>query len=153
MHWDCQDFSRHTKTCWDASRFVKKSWHYWNLLSLNMMKSLDWLRNLDKKMQKSMYFFIDIETNCQEMQKFSDLNKFLDLDQDFLVWTLMSRRDFSIVEMHFLKMSRFSRLTRQTLWQCQDQDSRSEHDRDILRPPGLVYLLNKMYLPRKFFVI
>ncbi len=36
-----------------------------------------------------MYF--SIETNCRETPKFSDLDKFLDLDRDFLVWTLMSR--------------------------------------------------------------
>ncbi len=68
------------KICRDASRFVEKSQHYQDLLSLNMMKSLDGLRNLDKKMQKSMHFLIKIETNCWETPKFSDLDKFLDWD-------------------------------------------------------------------------
>jgi hypothetical protein len=73
--------------------FVEKSRHCRGLLSLKMMKSLDGLRNLDEKIQKSMHFSIEIETNCQEMPKFSDLDKFLDLDRDFLVWTLTSRRN------------------------------------------------------------
>jgi hypothetical protein len=77
-----------------------------------MMKSLDKLRNLNKKMQKSMHFSIKIETNCRETPKFSDLDEFLDLDRDFLVWTLMSRRFFenaeifSTVETNSLTMSR-----------------------------------------------
>ncbi len=58
-----------------------------------MMKSLDGLRNLNEKIQKSTHFSIKIETNCRETPKFSDLNKFLDLDWDFLVWTLMSRQN------------------------------------------------------------
>jgi hypothetical protein len=45
-----------------------------------MMKSLDKLRNLDEKIQKSMHFSMEIETNCQETPKFSDLDEFLDLD-------------------------------------------------------------------------
>ncbi len=42
------------------------------------------------------------------------------------------------VETHFLKMSRFSRLLRQTLWRCRDWDSRSRHDPDKSRPPTLL---------------
>jgi hypothetical protein len=48
-----------------------------------MMKSLDGLRNLDEKIQKSTHFLIEIEANCREMPKFSDLDEFLDLDRDF----------------------------------------------------------------------
>ncbi len=51
--------------------------------------SRDLSRNLDEKIQKSMHFSIEIETNCRETPKFSDLDEFLDLDRDFLVWTLM----------------------------------------------------------------
>jgi hypothetical protein len=59
------------------------------------MKSLDGLRNLDEKMKKSTHFSTEIESNCRETLKFSDLDEFLDLDldRDFLVWTLMSRRN------------------------------------------------------------
>jgi hypothetical protein len=51
----------------------------------------------------------EIETNCRETPKISDLDEFLDLDRDFLVWTLLSRRnrDISIS----IKISRLSRLT------------------------------------------
>ncbi len=56
-----------------------------------------------------MHFSIEIETNCRETPKFSDLDEFLDLDRDFLVWTLMSRlnREISIST----EISRSSRLT------------------------------------------
>jgi hypothetical protein len=39
---------------WDKlrSRFVKKSWHYGDILCMKMMKSLDELRNLDEKYTK-----------------------------------------------------------------------------------------------------
>jgi hypothetical protein len=45
-----------------------------------MTKSLDKLRNLDKKYAKILNFSIEIETNCSDMTKFQGLNKFLDLD-------------------------------------------------------------------------
>ncbi len=83
--------SRFVKT---LSRFVEKSRHCRGLLSLKMMKSLDGLRNLDEKIQKSMHFLIEIETNCRETPKFSDLDKILDLNWDFLAWMLMSRLTF-----------------------------------------------------------
>ncbi len=56
-----------------------------------------------------MHFSIEIETNCRETPKFSDLDKFLDVDRDFLVWTLMSRlnREISIST----EISWLSRLT------------------------------------------
>ncbi len=113
-----QDLSRRCRDAVETlSRFVKKSRHCRGLLSLKIMKSLDGLRNLDKKIQKSTHFLIEIETNCQETLKFSDLDEILDLDRDFLVWTLMSRRnrDISIVETYFLLLPRFSRLSRLTL--------------------------------------
>ncbi len=150
--WDCRDASRLSRfvethrDCWDLlrfvemqsrfvemlSRFVEKSWHCWGLLSLKMIKILNKLRNLDEKIQKSTHFSIKIETNCWEMPKFSDLDEILDLDRDFLVWTLMSRRnwDISIVETYFLTLSRFSRLSRLTLWRRQDRESRSRPRRD-----------------------
>jgi hypothetical protein len=98
----CQNVSR-------LSRFVKKSQHCQSLLSLKMMKSLDGLRNIDKKIQKSTHFSIKIETNCWETPTFLDL----DLDRDFLVWTLMSRqnREVSI-------STEISQLSRCTFWRC-----------------------------------
>jgi hypothetical protein len=81
----CQDASRLLRFVETQSRFVKKSRHCRDLLSLKMMKSLDRLRNIDEKIQKSMHFLIEIKTNCLETPKFSDLDQFLNLDQDFLV--------------------------------------------------------------------
>jgi hypothetical protein len=112
---DASRFLRFVKT---QSRFVEKSRHCRGLLSLKMMKSLDGLRNLDEKIQKSTHFSIEIETNCQEMPKFSDLDEFLNLDRDFLVWTLMSRL---------------------TLWRRRDRESRSRPRGDKSRPPGLYW--------------
>ena len=66
---------------------------------------------------------------------------FLDLDQEVLDLHMAietkSRyldQDFSIVETKILKVSRFSRLSRPALCQCQDRESQSRHDRDKLRP-------------------
>jgi len=47
--------------------------------------------------------------------------------------------DISIVETNFLKVSRFSRLSRLTLCQCRDRDSRWRSRRDKSRPPGLSF--------------
>ncbi len=61
----------------------------------------------------------------------------------FLKLRLFSR-DFDasrlsrFVETHFLMLSRFSRLSRLTLWQRRDRESRSRPRRDKLRPPGLL---------------
>jgi hypothetical protein len=101
------------KICWEAARFVKKFGHYWDLLSLKMMKSLNQLRNLYEKMQKSTHFSIEIETNCWEMPKFSDLEEFI--DRDFLVWTLMLRQNWEVSI-----STKISPLLRRTLWRCWD---------------------------------
>ncbi len=53
-------------------------------------------------------------------------SRFLNLDRDIL-----------IIETNFLKVSRFSRLSRSALCQCRDRESRSRHNRDKLRTPGL----------------
>jgi hypothetical protein len=65
-------------------------------------------------MQKSTYFLINIETNCQEMTKNLGLDKLLDLDQDFYIWTMMSRQNREVsISIKIL-------LSRWTFWQCQD---------------------------------
>ncbi len=74
--------SRFVKICQDAVKICRDAVEICREIST---------RNLDEKIQKSMHFSIEIETNCREMPKFSDLDEFLDLDRDFLVWTLMSR--------------------------------------------------------------
>jgi hypothetical protein len=68
-HRDCRDLSRllrFVEICRDLSR-----------RSRDLSRcSRDLSRNLDEKIQKSMHFSIEIETNCQETPKFSDLDKF-----------------------------------------------------------------------------
>jgi hypothetical protein len=120
--WDCWD-------CQDASRFLRFVEAYW------VWKwCLDRLTNLNEKIQKSTHFSIKIETNCRETPKFSDL------DRDFLIWTLMSRRNrevsISTLATHFLTLSRFSQLSRLSLWRCQDRDSRSRQ----IETPMLKYI-------------
>ena len=85
---------------------------------------------------------IKIKTNCQDLPKISCLDRFLDLDRDFWDWKVVTsqNQDISIVETNFLKVSRFSQLSRLTLCQSQDWNSRSRPRQDKLRPPGLNFL-------------
>jgi hypothetical protein len=105
MHRDCQDA---VKICREISTLSRP-------FESENDESLDGLRNLDKKIQKSTHLSIKIKTNCQETPKFSDLDEFLDLDRDFLVWTLMSRQNWEVSI-----STRISRLSRCTFWRCQD---------------------------------
>ncbi len=75
-----------------------------------------------------MHFSIEIETNCQEMQKFSDLDEFLDLDWNFLVWKLMSgqNREVSIST----EISRLSRRCWDSLFDNVKIETQSRHDRN-----------------------
>ena len=63
---------------------------------------------LIEKNDKINSLLMEIETNCQDWPKISCLDRFLDLDQDFWDWSVVSRqnRDFSIVKIKFLKVSR-----------------------------------------------
>ena len=57
-------------------------------------------------------------------------------------WSRSRLLDLDIeVETSFFKVSRFSRLSRLALWQCRDWESRSRHDQDKSRPPGLQKLI------------
>jgi hypothetical protein len=58
---------------------------------------------------------VSIETNCRETLKFSDLDKFLNLDWDFLVLTLMWRQNREA-----LISTEISQLSRRTFWPCQN---------------------------------
>ncbi len=81
-------------------------WKWWKV-------STDWEVSL---MLKSIFFFVKIETNFLDWPKFAGPDKFLDLDLNFRVWTLMSRQNqeelfenikiFLIVETDFLTMLR-----------------------------------------------
>jgi hypothetical protein len=137
----CRDPSRFVET---QSRFVEKSRHCQGLLSLKMIKSLDGLRNLDKKIQKSTHFLIEIETNCQEMLKIfrsqwiSRSRLFgLDIDVETKSRSLDLDRYIMIVETNFFKVSRFSRHVETRFLKCRDRESRSRPRRDKSRPPGL----------------
>ncbi len=91
---------------------------------------------LIEKNDKINSLLMEIETNCQDWPTISCLDRFLDLDQDFWDWSVVSRqnRDFSIVKIKFLKVSRFYRSLRQASWKCLYWDSWSRHDRDKSRP-------------------
>ena len=89
---DCQDLLRRVKIfeiCRDAVEICREiSTLSRPFESENDEKS----RRIEKSRRENTKIHalsIKIETNCRETQKFSDLDKFLDLDRDFLVWTLM----------------------------------------------------------------
>jgi hypothetical protein len=111
-----QDLSKFVETHPDLSRNLDIIetfwvWKWWKVLT-------NWEIST-RKCKKSTHFSIKIKTSCRETPKFSDLDEFLDLDRDFLVWTLMTRcffenvEIFSTVETNSLTMSR-SRLSIET---------------------------------------
>ena len=98
--------------------------HFLNLLLLSGKGSLDngiiWLQESLSPWPKVILLS---GAYCSNLDP--DLWKFkLLLDRDFLVWTLMSRLNWeiSMVKIDFLKLSRFSWLSRLTFWQCLDRD-------------------------------
>jgi hypothetical protein len=103
------------------------------------------LRNLDEKIQKSTHFSVEIETNCRNAENFrsrrisrSRSRLFgLDIVVETKSRSLNLDRDISIDETNFLTLSRFSRLSRLTVWRRRDQESRSRPRRDKSRPPSL----------------
>ncbi len=58
---------------------------------------------------------IKIETNCQDLPKISGLNRFLNLDQDFWDWKVVSRQN-----QDFLISIKTSWSSRKAFWNCQD---------------------------------
>ncbi len=126
--------------CWDRSRFIKRSQLYEVFLILKMSKSLDALRNLNKKYRK-INLLLDrdwdklsrndkIYWSWQTSQSRSRLFG-LNLDQDFLVSILIKISQLS--RWTFLKMSGFFWLSNKLFCRCRDWDK--------LRPPGLLLSL------------
>jgi len=140
------------KICWEKlrlSRFVKKSWINQGFLSLKMTKSLNVLRNLNKKYAK-IHLLLNqdqnkllrndkISSSWWTSQSWSRL-LCLDIDVKTKLRSLDLNWDFSTVEMNFLTMSRFPQLSRQTFWQFRDQESWSRHDQDKSRPQSLLWV-------------
>jgi hypothetical protein len=143
--------------CRDFSRFLNISRLLQDFFETSGSKILTnweiWIEKYDKIDQLS----IEIETNCQDLPKMSCLERFLNLDRDFWDWKVVSRqnRDFSIS--NFLKMLRFSRLSRLTLCQCQDRDSQSRSGRDKSRPPGLINapsaVFSRLYCKSSYLIV
>jgi hypothetical protein len=143
--------------CWDFSRFIKISQHYRDFLRYFWIKNLDKLRNLN---QEIWWNWLTLDQDRDKLSRFAKnvmcqqiswsrsrllrleggvetKSRFLHLD-----W------DFSIVKTSFLKLSRFSRLSRPTLCQCRDWESWLRHDQDKLRPPGLSFsIYQKFFVP------
>jgi hypothetical protein len=143
--------------CWDFSRFIKISQHYRDFLRYFWIKNLDKLRNLN---QEIWWNWLTLDQDREKLSRFAKTvmcqqiswspsrllrlegsvetkSRFLHLD-----W------DFSIVKTSFLKLSRFSRLSRPTLCQCRDWESWLRHDQDKLRPPGLSFsIYQKFFVP------
>ncbi len=97
--------------------------------------------------QKSSYFLIKIKKNIEKSRKITKVSTGLKKSQSRPKSTVLAKL-ISIVETNFLKLSRFSRPSRLTLFWCRDQESRSRPRRDKSRPPCLVksqYFLSKSY--------
>jgi hypothetical protein len=142
-YWDCRDLSRFVETQRVFSRFVKTQ-RFLDILETfwgtSGPKNLTNREISTEKYDKIDQLSIEIETNCQETPKFSDLDEFSisietfwsghwcrDEIQEFSISTEI----FSIVETNIFKVSR-------SPFFCLNRDSRSRHDRDKSRPPGLV---------------
>ena len=105
-------------------------------------------------MQKSTHFSVEIETNCRETPKISDLDEFFDLDRDFSDFSDVSRqnRDFSIS----IEISRSSRLTFENRRDFLDRrdwyflDVEIEISIEItsrqIETPNLTFFQNKLFL-------
>ncbi len=134
----CQDASRFSRFVETQLRFVEKSRHCRGLKSRRIEKSqrentkIHALlgRDRDKlsrnfrsrwiSRSRSRLFGLDIVVETK--------SRSLNLD-----------RDISIVETNFLTLSRFSWLSRLTLWRRRDRESWSRPFRDKSRPPCLIF--------------
>ncbi len=95
------------------SRFIEIFGHYQDFFEgLKVQKSWE---ILIKKNNKTNSLSIKIETNRQDWPKMSCLEGFLNLDQNFWEWKVVSWQnwDFSILIETF-------RLSRSNFWKCQD---------------------------------
>ncbi len=81
--WRVEIFVEIVKSCQDALRLSRRSR---DLLRPFESENDEKSQRIEKSRwenAKSMHFSIEIETNCRETLKFSDLDEFLDLDWDF----------------------------------------------------------------------
>ncbi len=108
----CQDYSRYVKTFQNLLRNFDIVKTFWGTSGSKILTNWE---ILIKKKNKIISLSIKTETNCQDWQKISCLDWFLDLDQDFWDWKvvlrqhqdlLISIRIFSIVSTSFSKLSR-----------------------------------------------
>ena len=114
---DSRDQSRSRSRTSLASRltFLKcRDVGFWNV----EIESLD--RDKNKNRDKLRLYSIEIVEICRDV-------------------IFQTVKKISTVEMSFFKLSRKSRPSTPALCKCQDRESRSRHDRDKSRPPGLVY--------------
>jgi hypothetical protein len=146
------------KICQDFSRFIEIYQHYWNFLRYFRLKNLNklidreiWLIKLTNSWSRSRQtvkicqtfqvltdFLISIETfgtgRCVETK-----SRFLDLNQDFL-----------IVETSFLKLSRFSRLSRLTFTSVEIGSLDRDHVKTNWDPQAYYFSVSwrKLWVPR-----
>jgi hypothetical protein len=131
------------KICWDFWDLLRLFKIYWDISTLSRLFEIlqdqrSWQISTEKY-DKIDQLSIEIKTNCRDLPKMSCLDRFLDLDQDFWDWKVVLRQNWDfliLMETSFWELSRFSRLSRPTLCQCQDRESWSRHNWDKSRPPG-----------------
>ncbi len=135
MHWDFRDLSRCSRDlsrrCQDLSRNLDIVeafwvWKWWKVLT-------DWEISTRKyknprTSQSRSRQTVKKRQNFQISMKFSILIK--------IFWSGHWCRDK--IETYFLTLSRFSWLSRLTLWQLRDRESRLRPRRDKSRPPRLL---------------
>ncbi len=147
LFWDNRDF------CWD---FLKKNWisrpfcPFWSQFWSTKCKQI----RLGTKISieifvKIHYLSVKIEKKIEKFTKITKISNSLEKSWSWPKSTVLAKlietksrfldldRDISIVETNFLKLSRFSRPSRLTLFWRRDQESRSRPRRDKSRPPRL----------------
>ena len=110
---------------------IKKNIHTSRKIA-NNHKSLKKSQKVSKSLKKSQ----KVSKSLKKSQKVSILTE----KYWICIWSLILNQDILIVKTRFLKLSRFSQLSRPALCQCGEQESWSRHDGDKFRPPGLVIM-------------
>ena len=122
-HWDCRDLSRFVKICRDAVEICRDAVEICQEISTRKYKNPCTSQSRSRQT-------VEKHRNFQISTKFS-----ISIE---IFWSgRWCRDEIEIVETYFLTLSRFSQLSRLTLWRRRDRESRSRPRRDKSRPPGL----------------
>ncbi len=121
MHQDCQDLSRRIKICQNLSRPIEICWEISTLSRPFESENDEKSWRIEKSRQENANIHALFNQDWEKLSRNANI---------FRSWQISQPRSrlFGLdidVKVHFLKMSRFSWLSRLTHWQCWDQDSQS----------------------------